>query len=210
LSYTKILAPSDGRVGIRQIDAGNIIHANDQNPLTVLTQTKPSFVIFSLPQKNLEDVRDAMRRGKVIVHALDQDGVRQLADGELALIDNQIDQTTSTIRLKAMFPNKNDELWPGEFVRLTVQVDTRKDATTIPPVALQRGPQGVYTWVIKSNNTADQRTVEATPVNDHVIIITKGLAVGEKVVVDGQYRLQNGSRVDAKTATADGSADQAT
>ena len=118
------------------------------------------------------------------------------------LIDNQIDQTTSTIRLKARFANDDERLWPGEFVRLRIQVDTRKDAVTIPPVALQRGPQGFYAWVVKPDNTADQRTVEALPVNNDVTIVTNGLSAGERVVVGGQYRLQPGSRVEARPETA--------
>src|ERR1700731_3849599 len=118
LSYTTITAPIDGRVGFRQVDAGNIIHANDQNPLTVLTKIRPVLTTFTLPQKDLADVRAAMLRGAVPALAFDQDNIRQLAAGELLLVDNQIDQTTSTIRLKATFPNSDDLLWPGEFVRL--------------------------------------------------------------------------------------------
>src|SRR5215813_14217895 len=164
LSYTTITAPSDGRVGFRQVDAGNIIHANDPNPLTVLTLIRPSVAVFTLPQKDLADVRDAMLGGPVAVVALDQDNTRQLAQGELMLVDNQIDQTTSTIRLKARFRNDDDRLWPGEFVRLRVRVGTQADAVTIPPTALQRGPDSLYTWVIKPDSTAEQRPVEATPI----------------------------------------------
>jgi membrane fusion protein, multidrug efflux system len=202
LSYTTITAPSDGRVGFRQVDAGNIIHVNDPNPLTVLTLIHPSVAVFTLPQKNLADVRDAMLRGPVPVSALDQDNTRQLAQGELLLVDNEIDQTTSTIRLKARFPNEDDRLWPGEFVRLRVRIGTNADAVTIPPAALQRGPQGFYAWVIKPDSTAEQRPVEATPINANVVIVTKGLSVGEPVVVKGQYRLQAGSRVESKSEQA--------
>ncbi len=198
LSYATITAPFDGRVGFRQLDAGNIIHTGDTNPLTVLTQIKPSMVIFTLPQKNLGDVREAMLHGSVAVLAFDQDGNKQLATGELLLIDNQIDQATSTIRLKARFANDDSRLWPGEFVRIRAQVDTKSNAVTIPPVALQRGPQGLFTWVIKPDNTAEQRVVEATPVGTDTVIVTKGLSGGEKVVVNGQYRLQAGTHVDAK------------
>src|SRR5581483_7949947 len=120
LSYTKITAPIDGRVGFRQLDVGNVIHANDQNPLTVLTQIQPSVATFTLPQKNLTDVREAVQRGPVSITARDQDNVSELAQGTLLLIDNQIDQTTNTIRLKANFPNKDERLWPGEFVRIVV------------------------------------------------------------------------------------------
>ncbi len=202
LSYATITAPFDGRVGFRQLDAGNIIHTGDANPLTVLTQIKPSMVVFTLPQKNLGDVREAMLRGPVTVLAFDQDGTKQLAEGQLLLIDNQIDQATSTIRLKARFGNEDSRLWPGEFVRIRAQVDTKQNAVTIPPVALQRGPQGLFTWVIKTDNTADQRSVEATAVGTDIVIVTKGLQAGEKVVVNGQYRLQAGAHVDAKTNEA--------
>src|SRR5499426_1950003 len=203
LSYATITAPISGRVGFRQVDPGNIIRANDVNPITVLTQIRPATVVFTLPQKNLVDVREAMLHGTVRVVAFDQDNTHQLAQGELLLIDNQIDQATSTIRLKARFANQDDRLWPGEFVHLRIQVDTRQNAVTIPPVAVQRGPQGFYAWVIGPDNTADQRAIDATPIGNEVAIVTRGLNEGERVVVNGQYRLQPGSRVDAKTgATA--------
>ena len=128
LSYATITAPIDGRVGFRQVDAGNIIHANDPNPLTVLTQIRPSVATFTLPQKDLGDVREAMLRGSVPVIAFDQDNVRELARGELLLVDNQIDQTTSTIRLKARFANEDEKLWPGEFVRVRTEVGVRNGA----------------------------------------------------------------------------------
>jgi len=201
LSYTSITAPIDGRVGVRQVDVGNIIHANDTNPLTVLTQIRPSVALFTLPQKDLAAVRDAMLRGSVPVNAFDQDNTRELAQGELLLIDNQIDQTTSTIHLKATFPNEDERLWPGEFVHLHLQIDTRKDAVTVPPPAVQRGPQGLYVWVIKPDNTAEQRAIEATTIGD-VAVVTKGLSAGEHVVVNGQYRLQAGSRVASATGQA--------
>ena len=209
LSYTTITAPFDGRVGFRQVDAGNIIHANDTNPLTVLTQIRPSIAIFTLPQKNLAEVRDAMLRGSVQVIAMDQDNTRQLAQGELMLIDNQIDQSTSSIRLKARFANEDDRLWPGEFVRLRVRAATRDGAVTIPPPAVQRGPQGLYAWVVKSDNTAEQRPIETAPVDNDTTIVTKGLTVGERVVVNGQYRLQAGTRVDTKTDQASRKTDEA-
>ena len=207
LSYATIVAPFNGRVGFRQVDAGNIVHPTDANPLTVLTQIKPSIVIFTLPQKNLGAVREAMLRGAVAVLAYDQDGAKQLATGELLLIDNQIDQLTSTIRLKARFPNEDSRLWPGEFVRIRAQIDAREHVVTIPPPALQRGPNGLYAWVIKSDNTAEQRNLDATTVDGDTVIVSRGLNPGENVVVSGQYRLQAGTRVDAKTdATKSGTA----
>jgi membrane fusion protein, multidrug efflux system len=203
LSYATITAPFDGRVGFRQVDPGNIIHPTDTQPLTVVTQIRPSIVTFTLPQKNLGDVREAMLRGAVTVLAYDQDGRRELAEGQLLLIDNQIDQATSTIRLKARFPNQDSRLWPGEFVRIKAQVDNKSDVVTIPPVALQRGPEGLYTWVVKPDNTADQRKLDATPIGTDTVIVNKGLDPGERVVVNGQYRLQPGARVQAKTDPAD-------
>jgi multidrug efflux system membrane fusion protein len=202
LSYATITAPIDGRVGFRQVDAGNIIHANDANPLTVLTQVRPVVVTFTLPQKDLGDVREAMHNGDVPAFAYDQDNVKQLETGKLLLVDNQIDQTTSTIRLKATFPNTDDLLWPGQFVRVRLQTAVQKGVVTVPPVALQRGPQGYYVWVVKPDNTAEQRPVEAEQANDQVAIVSKGLSPDERVVVDGQYRLQAGAHVDAKTQVA--------
>jgi membrane fusion protein, multidrug efflux system len=198
LSYATITAPFDGNVGFRQLDAGNIIHPTDAQPLTLLTQIKPSMVVFTLPQKNLGDVREAMLRGAVAVLAYDQDGTRELASGQLLLIDNQIDQTTSTIRLKARFANDDSRLWPGEFVRIRAQVDARQNVVTVPPPALQRGPNGLYVWVIKPDNTAEQRGVEAVTPDSNTVIVTSRLNAGEKVVVNGAYRLQAGTRVDPK------------
>jgi multidrug efflux system membrane fusion protein len=209
LSYTTIAAPIDGRVGFRQVDVGNVIHASDPNPLTVLTQIRPSVVTFTLPQENLFDVREAMLRGPVTVLARDQDNLQQLAQGELLLIDNQIDQSTSTIRLKARFANADDRLWPGEFVRVRSQVDLRKGAVTVPPAAVQHGPQGLYAWIVNADNKAEQRSIEATAVNGDVTIVTKGIAAGERVVVNGQYRLQAGIPVDAHTEQADAAPDKA-
>ena len=200
LNYATITAPIDGVVGFRQVDLGNIIHTNDVNPLTVLTQIKPCTVIFTLPQSDLGPVREAMVNGAVPVVAYDQDDKQQLAEGHLLLINNQIDQSTSSIQLKAEFPNTDERLWPGEFVRIRILIKTNKDAIIIPPVAVQHGPNGLYTWVVKADNTVEQRSIETIPVNNSdTTIITKGIAAGERVVVNGQYRLDIGSRVNAKT-----------
>jgi membrane fusion protein, multidrug efflux system len=198
LGYTTIAAPIDGVVGFRQVDVGNIIHTTDANPLTVLTQIKPCYVIYTLPQGDLGPVREAMLHGQVSVLAFDQNDKEQLAEGHLLLIDNQIDQTTSTIRLKAEFPNEDERLWPGEFVRIRTLITTHKDAVTVPPVAIQRGPDGLYVWVIKPDNTVEQRPVDAQTVSDDVAVVLKGLNVGEHVVVNGQSRLDVGSHVAIK------------
>jgi multidrug efflux system membrane fusion protein len=207
-SYTTITAPIDGKVGFRQVDAGNIVHASDATPLTVLTQVRPSVAVFTLPQKNLTDIYEATLRGPVQVLAYDQDNVRQLASGVLLLIDNQIDQATSTIRLKAKFPNDDNRLWPGQFVRVRILAETSKGAVTIPTAAVQRGPLGQYTWVVKDNDTVEQRPVETTMINTDISIATKGLSEGERVVINGQYRLQQGTRVDAKSPASADAADR--
>jgi multidrug efflux system membrane fusion protein len=202
LGFTTITAPIDGVVGFRQVDIGNIIHTNDPNPLTVLTQIKPCDVIFTLPQDDLGPVREAMLRGAVDVLAYDQNDSEQLAQGKLLLIDNQIDQNTSTIRLKAEFPNTDARLWPGEFVRIHILVTTRKNAVTIPSDAVERGPDGLYVWVIKPDDTAEQRPVDAQSVSDTTSTVSKGLAAGERVVVDGQSRLESGLHVAIRPPTA--------
>jgi multidrug efflux system membrane fusion protein len=202
LNYATIVAPIDGVVGFRQVDIGNIIHTNDINPLTVLTQITPCTVIFTLPQSDLAPVREAMLHGTVSVLAFDQENKEQLAEGKLLLINNQIDQNTSTIQLKAEFPNEDERLWPGAFVHIHILVTTRKNAVTVPAVALQRGPDGFYVWVIKPDNTAEQRPIEAQPVSEDLAIATKGLNAGERVVVDGQSRLDVGTHVAIRTPNA--------
>jgi multidrug efflux system membrane fusion protein len=195
LDYATITAPIDGVVGFRQIDIGNIIHTTDVNPLTVLTQIKPTTVICTLPQSYLGLVREAMLRGEVKVSAFDQDGKNQLAEGKLLLINNQIDQTTSTIQLKAEFPNEDQRLWPGEFVRVRLLITTRKNVVTIPALALQRGPEGFYVWIVKPDETVEQRPIEVFQADEDIVIATKGLNAGETVVVEGQSRLDAGIRV---------------
>jgi membrane fusion protein, multidrug efflux system len=202
LSYATITAPIDGRIGFRQVDAGNIVHANDQNPITVLTAVKPAMAVFTLPQRNLSAVREAMLKGDVLVLAFDQDNTRELGKGKLLLIDNQIDQTTSTIRLKATFPNYDERLWPGEFVRARVLVNTLKDAVTIPSAAVQRSSQGLLAWVIKPDATAENRPIETGPSVHDMTVVTNGLSPGERVVVSGQYRLKPGVKVEVNDSGA--------
>ena len=200
LDYATITAPIDGVVGFRQIDIGNIIHTTDANPLTVLTQIKPTTVICTLPQSYLGLVREAMLRGEVKVVALDQDGKNQVAEGKLLLINNQIDQTTSTIQLKAEFPNEDQRLWPGEFVRIRLLITTRKNVVTIPALAMQRGPEGFYVWVVKPDETVEQRPIEAFQADEDIVIATKGLNAGETVVLEGQSRLDVGTHVAIRSA----------
>ncbi|HYA06651.1 MAG TPA: efflux RND transporter periplasmic adaptor subunit [Xanthobacteraceae bacterium] len=202
LDFATITAPIDGVVGFRQVDIGNIIHTNDVNPLTVLTQIRPCTAIFTLPQNDLGPVREAMLQGAVPVLAYDQDDKHKLAEGTLLLINNQIDQATSTIQLKAEFPNSDERLWPGEFVRIRLLITTRKDAITIPAVALQRGPDGYYVWVVAADDTAQQRPVDALIVSEDQVIASKGLNAGERVVIEGQTRLDNGTHVAIRAPNA--------
>lgn len=209
LSYATIRSPIDGVTGFRQLDPGNIIHTTDANPLTVITQVEPVQVTFTLPQRNLGEVREAMLAGPVPVLAFDQDNAHELAAGELMLVNNQINQTTSTISLRAKFANADRKLWPGEFVRIRIQVATRKGAIVIPPVAVQRDPDGLYTWVVASDDKVDRRRIETTPVDTSTTVVTKGLEAGENVVVNGQYRLEPGTRVDAVGPRTAGLSDHA-
>lgn len=208
LSFATITAPIDGRVGIRQVDAGNIVHASDTTPITVLTALTPAVVIFTLPQRDLTAIRKAMQKGEVQVLAMDQDNTKELGQGKLLLIDNQIDQLTSTIRLKASFPNQDERLWPGEFVHAHVETEFLKDATVIPSAAVQRNPQGLFVWVVKDDGSAETRPIKAGPTRDDMTVVESGLQPGEKVVVNGQYRLRPGAKVqptpgDQPTAAAE-------
>ena len=204
LDYTTIVAPSDGRIGIRLVDPGNIVHAADQTALATLVQTQPSAVLFTLPARSLEDVRDAIRRGPVEVTAFDSDNRRTLATGTLLLIDNSIDQATATMRLKASFPNEDESLWPGEFVNARLLLDIRHDALVIPSVAVQRGPDGLFAWVVTGDGKVQMRPIKAGPVSGDVTIIASGLAEGDRVVTEGQYRLEQGAPVTITTAQSTG------
>jgi membrane fusion protein, multidrug efflux system len=190
LDYTDIVAPSDGRMGMRMIDPGNIVHASDQSSIGILTQTQPTAVIFTLPAQTLDDVRDAMARGAVEVTAYDRNNVRPLSSGTLSVVDNLIDQTTASYRLKAMFDNTDEKLWPGEFVNARMLVVTRKDVVVIPRIAVQRGPRGLFTWIVKADNTVEARPIETGTTSGESTIVTSGVSDGEHVVTDGQYKLQ--------------------
>ncbi|MBV8109109.1 MAG: efflux RND transporter periplasmic adaptor subunit [Hyphomicrobiales bacterium] len=189
LDYTSITAHG-GRMGVRLVDPGNIVHANDQGSIATLVLTRPSAVLFTLPARALDDIRAAMARGPVEVTAFDQDNRRALATGTLLLVDNTIDQATATIRLKAMFPNEDDKLWPGEFVNARVLLETRSNAVVVPSAAIQRGPEGLFVWTVTANSRAEPRPIESGPANGNLIIVTSGLNGGERVVVDGHYKLQ--------------------
>ena len=200
LDYTTIRAPSSGRVGIRLVDPGNLVHTADAGAITTLVVTHPSAVLFTLPATNLDDVRAAMARGPVEVSALDQDNRQVLSKGRLLLIDNSIDASTATIRLKAMFENTDDRLWPGQFVNSRLLLEIRKNALTIPTSAVQRGPQGLFAWVISEKHTAEPRPIQTGPASGDRTIVLRGLDEGETVVIEGQFRLRAGARVAATPA----------
>jgi multidrug efflux system membrane fusion protein len=195
LDYTNIVAPNDGRMGVRLVDPGNVVHANDQGAIAVLTQTQPTAVLFTLPAHTLDAVRTAMARGEVEVAAYDRDNSRLLSKGTLATIDNMIDQATATYKLKAMFANPDETLWPGQFVNVRLLLEIRKDAVVIPQVAVQRGPHGLFAWVVKTDNTVEPRPIATGTTTADRTIVTSGVAEGERVVTDGQYKLQTGAAV---------------
>jgi multidrug efflux system membrane fusion protein len=200
--FTTITAPSDGRVGVRNVDPGNLVHASDARPIASLVLTKPSAVLFTLPMQVLDDLRAAMARGPVEVAAFDQNNRRLLSTGQILLIDNAIDQATATVRLKAMFANEDERLWPGEFVNARVLVETRRNALAIPTAAVQRGQQGLFAWVVTDKNTVEARRIELGPASGDLTIVTAGLAEGDRVVTNGQYRLQVNAPVAITQAAA--------
>jgi multidrug efflux system membrane fusion protein len=200
LSYTTVTSPIDGRVGFRQVDAGNIVRASDAVGLATITTLRPIMVQFTLPQQALAQVAAAMAEGTPVVLALPQDtsasAARPVLDtGALTVLDNQVDPLTGTIRLRATFPNERLQLWPGAFVTVRLQVETRHDATVVPPVALQRGPQGTYVYVLNADQTVTRRPVRVSHEDMLLAVIADGLEPGERVVVDGASRLTDGAKV---------------
>jgi membrane fusion protein, multidrug efflux system len=195
LGYTSITAPSDGRIGVRMIDPGNLVHPFDSMAITTLTLTKPAAVLFTLSARSLSDVREALARGPVEVTAFSQDNVHVLGTGKLLLIDNIVDQASATMRLKAIFDNEDEKLWPGDFVNARVQLELRHDVLVIPSPAIQRGPDGIFAWVVNQGDTVEARKITAGPSTGDRTIVASGLAEGERVVVDGQYKLRLNSRV---------------
>ena len=195
LSYSDIRSPIDGRLGAKLVDKGNLVHANDNAPLVTITEVKPIFVSFTLPQETLDDVRENHKGSPLVVYAYSGDGKKQLAEGKLTLIDNSIDQSTGTVHLKARFDNDDERLWPGQFVSLRVVLSTRREVATVPAQTVQNGPNGYYAYVIKPDDTVERRAVDIASIQDGIAVVTKGLSPGERIVVDGQYRLTEGIRV---------------
>ena len=205
LDFTRIVSPIGGRIGLRLVDPGNLVHANDATGIVVINQIHPIAVVFTLPQDELATVQDAMRdaAGAALrVTATTGDNKRQLGAGTLLTVDNAIDTGTGTIKLKAVFPNLDDRLWPGQFVNVHLQLSVAHDAVTVPSAAVQRGVNGLYVYVVKPGDVAGVQPVAIGQDDGSVTIVTKGLSPGEIVVTGGQSRLTDGTRIATNTDAA--------
>ena len=198
LVYCNITAPFTGRVGLRQVDPGNIVHAADTNPMLILTQLQPIGVIFTLPEDQLPTVSQHMKNSTLEVEAYSRDNQIKLATGKLMTIDNQIDQTTGTAKLKAVFDNKDNQLWPNQFVNANLLLETRKNSTVLPTAAILRGPQGAFVYAVKSDSTVEARTVAISLTQGNTTVVASGLKPGDTVVTDGQDKLQTGSKIERR------------
>jgi len=197
LDYTRIRAPISGRLGARLVDIGNLVRASDGTPLVTITQVRPIYVSFTLPQQNVDAIRQEQAKGPLTVEAFSGDDKSDLAHGRLTLIDNAIDAATGTIHLKAEFANADERLWPGEFVNVRVVLSVRRAVATVPSPAVQEGPDGYIVYVVQPGDTVHRRPVEVAAIQDGVAAVTEGLSPGERVVVTGQYRLTDGARITA-------------
>lgn len=204
LGYTTITAPLDGRTGIRMVDVGNIVRANDANGLVVVNQVQPISAVFTLAQDQLPQVADAHAKSPLTVTAFSRDLATEFDQGTLELIDNQIDAATGSVRMKVKFPNAQRKLWPGQFINLRLLVGTVHDGIALPAEAVQRGDNGPWVYVIKSDDTVEMRALTVAPEQGGRILVTKGLTAGERVVLDGQLRLKPGSKVKDDTKKAAG------
>jgi membrane fusion protein, multidrug efflux system len=206
--YCNITAPFTGRVGLRQVDPGNIVHATDTNAMLVLTQLQPIAVIFTLPEDELPIVAQHMKNSTLEVEAYSRDNQTKLGTGKLMTIDNEIDPTTGTAKLKAVFDNRDNELWPNQFVNADLLLETRRNATVVPTAALQHGPQGSFVYIANPNKTVEARTVDVALTQGNTTVIANGLTSGETVVTDGQDKLQTGSTIEPRNANPRTTAEQ--
>jgi multidrug efflux system membrane fusion protein len=195
LSYTKIVSPLDGRTGLRLIDEGNLVQANDTNGLVVITQVRPISVLFNLPQQQFPQVSKAFAKGPLDVDAMAVDGKTFVDRGKLQVIDNQMDQTTGTIRMKAEFPNTNLQLWPGQFINVRLLVDTLRQVVVVPTAAVQRGPNGTFVYVVGADSKVAVRPITVAQQDDTRAVISDGVKTQEQVITTGFTRLSNGTRV---------------
>ena len=202
LTYSSITAPINGRVGLRLVDAGNIVHANDPNGLLVITQLQPITVVFALAEDHLPSVFERLKAGKqLVVEAFDREQKRKLATGTLLTVDNQIDPTTGTVRLKAVFPNDDSSLFPNQFVNARLLLDIKQGVTVVPSAAVQRGPKGTFVYVVnEAEQTVSVRAVTVGVAQGEEAAIDTGLTSGEVVVVDGTEKLREGSKVELRPA----------
>jgi membrane fusion protein, multidrug efflux system len=200
LAYASITAPFSGRTGIRLVDPGNIVHAADTTGIVVVTQIQPISIIFTLPEDVLPQINQALAAGEVGVAALSRDDRTPLDTGTLTLVDNEIDPATGTVRLKATFANSRNALWPGQFVNVRVLLQQRHDVVTLPTVAVERGPEGLFAYVVRADSTVEARSIKIAEDTEGVTVVTDGLQSGEHVVTTNQYRLQPGSPVRALAA----------
>jgi multidrug efflux system membrane fusion protein len=195
LGYTDIRAPIDGRTGIRQVDVGNIVHASDSTGIVVITQIKPIAVTFNIPQQDIQTVNDAFAKGPLAADALRSDNNKVIEHGQLTVVDNQVDSSTGTVKLKAEFPNAAVQLWPGQFVNVRLLVDTLKGVTVIPTSAVQRGPNGTFVYVVGDDSRAAMRPIRIERQDENQTVVASGLKPGEKVVTTGFVRLTDGTQV---------------
>ena len=202
VDYAAIKSPIDGVTGIRQVDIGVLVQANSQTLVTV-TQIEPIFVIFTLPEANIAAIRAAMAQGQLAVQAFAASDEKQIAEGVLDLVDNTVDQTTGTVKLKAEFPNKDKALWPGEFVNAHLVLKLVHDGITVPSVAIQTGPSGPYAYVVKDDSTVDRRPVKIVQTDNNTTLVGSGLQAGERVVTAGQFKLDQGTKVQVSDKPAD-------
>ena len=203
LTYSRVTAPISGRLGLRLVDAGNMVHATDTNGLVVITQLQPITVVFTIPEDSIRSVMQKLRGGeKPVVEAWDRDQKNKIASGTLLTIDNQIDVTTGTVKLKALFGNDDRMLFPNQFVNARMLLDTRQGATIVPSVSIQRGSQGPFTYVVKPDQTVAMRPVTVGPTQGDDTAIESGLSPGDLVVVDGADKLRDGAKVEVQAAQA--------
>jgi multidrug efflux system membrane fusion protein len=202
LAYARVTSPIDGRTGVRLIDPGNLVRPTDATGIVVITQLDPIAVLFSLPEDDLPAIQDAMKKGPLAVEAFARDGQKSLGSGTVTLVDNQINAATGTIRVKAVFPNGEQRLWPNQFVKARVLVSLRKDAIVVPAAVVQRGPKGTFAYVVEADSKVSARPVEVDRVQGETAVLVKGLSPGESVVVDGQFQLKPGGKVSARTSAS--------
>jgi multidrug efflux system membrane fusion protein len=195
LAYTTIRSPLTGRAGFRQVDAGNIVHSGDPTGILTITQVQPIAVVFTVPEQQLPDINDALKGGALTVTALSSDGRKPLGEGTLKLVDNQVDTASGTIKLKASFPNQDNALWPGLSVTTRLLVSTVKNVVVVPDAAVQRGPNGLFAYVVTGDGKAEMRDLEVARIADGQALVERGLAPGERIVTAGHYRVQPGGAV---------------